>query len=78
MIMKEYYKDEFKKLMQEYPEGGIVFTAVDERNLMVTDGPFGATEVIPYEGKYSILIGILMNTEMMIGSLCMITMMYFR
>ena len=26
--MKEYYKDEFKKLMQEYPEGGIVFTAV--------------------------------------------------
>ena len=30
MIMKEYYKDEFKKLMQEYPEGGIVFTAVDE------------------------------------------------
>lgn len=51
MIMKEYYKDEFKKLMQEYPEGGIVFTAVDERNLMVTDGPFGATEVIPYEGE---------------------------
>lgn len=47
--MKEYYKDQFKKLMQEYPEGGIVFTAVDERNLMVTDGPFGATEVIPYE-----------------------------
>jgi len=40
-----------RKLMQEYPEGGIVFTAVDERNLMVTDGPFGATEVIPYEGK---------------------------
>ena len=51
MIMKEYYKDEFKKLMQEYPRGGIVFTAVDERNLMVTDGPFGATEVIPYEGE---------------------------
>lgn len=51
MIMKEYYKDEFKKLMQEYPEGGIVFTAVDKRNLMVTDGPFGATEVIPYEGE---------------------------
>ena len=49
--MKEYYKDQFKKLMQEYPEGGIVFTAVDERNLMVTDGLFGATEVIPYEGE---------------------------
>lgn len=31
--MKEYYKDEFKKLMQEYPEGGIVFTAVDENLL---------------------------------------------
>ena len=36
-MMKEYYKDQFKKLMQEYPEGGIVFTAVDEKSLMVTD-----------------------------------------
>lgn len=49
--MKEYYKNGFKKLMQEYPDGGIVFTPADEKNIMVTDGPFGATEVIPYEGE---------------------------
>lgn len=49
--MKEYCKDEFKKLMQEYPEGGIVFTVNSKDTLMVTDGPFGATEVLPYEGE---------------------------
>lgn len=49
--MKEYYKDEFKKLMQEYPEGGIVFSPFSDASIMVTDGSFGATEVVPYEGE---------------------------
>lgn len=50
-MMKEYYKDEFKKLMQEYPEGGIVFSPFSDASIMVTDGSFGATEVVPYEGE---------------------------
>lgn len=49
--MKEYYKDEFKKLMEEYPEGGIVFSEFSRSCVMITDGPFGATEVVPQEGE---------------------------
>ena len=49
--MKEYCKDDFKKLMQEYPEGGIVFSPFSDASIMVTDGSFGATEVVPYEGE---------------------------
>ena len=42
-------------LMDEYPDGGIVFAdyepCVLKSNLMVTDGDFGATNVIPHEGE---------------------------
>ena len=49
--MKILSKQQFKKLMDEFPNGGIVFS--DEMvspDLMVTDGKFGATCVIPDEG----------------------------
>ena len=41
--------------MDEYPKGGIVFADytpdVLSSELMVTDGNFGAREVIPYHGE---------------------------
>ena len=44
-----------EELMEKYPDGGIIFAeykpSVLTSNLMVTDGDFGATEVIPYEGE---------------------------
>lgn len=53
--MKVVTKRQFKELMEEYPEGGIVFTewtwSVYKSELMVTDGDFGATNVLPYEGE---------------------------
>ena len=42
-------------LMQEFPNGGIVFAEykpdVLSSELMVTDGDFGAREVIPHDGE---------------------------
>lgn len=53
--MNIYNKTQIEELMEEYPDGGIVFAeyepSVLTSNLMVTDGDFGATEVIPYEGE---------------------------
>lgn len=44
-----------KDLMEEFYNGGIVFAeytpSVLVSELMVTDGSFGATNVIPYEGE---------------------------
>lgn len=41
--------------MEEYPDGGIVFAEyrpnVYASDLMVTDGDFGATCVVPYDGE---------------------------
>lgn len=41
--------------MEEFPDGGIVFAEyrpdVLTSDLMVTDGEFGARQVIPYEGE---------------------------
>lgn len=41
--------------MEEYPDGGIIFAeyspSILASQLMVTDGEFGATEVVPYEGE---------------------------
>lgn len=41
--------------MEEFPDGGIVFAEytpdVFKSELMVTDGDFGAREVIPHEGE---------------------------
>lgn len=52
--MKILNKKEFEKLMCEYPEGGIVFAEYAPETLitpiMVTDGNFGAREVVGYQG----------------------------
>lgn len=41
--------------MEEFPDGGIVFAEYEpdilKSELMVTDGEFGAREVIPYHGE---------------------------
>ena len=53
--MKIINKNKFKKLMKEYPDGGIVFAEytpdIINSEIMVTDGDFGATCVIPYDGE---------------------------
>lgn len=48
--MKLLTKQEFKQLMEQFPNGGIVFYTRDD-DLMVTDGPFGARMVIPCDGE---------------------------
>ena len=53
--MKILQKREFKNLMEDFPEGGIVFAEYEpdvlKSSLMVTDGDFGAREVIPRDGE---------------------------
>lgn len=54
--MKIYRKNEFKELMKQYPDGGIVFADSDSfgnviEELHVTNGSFGATCVIPNDGE---------------------------
>lgn len=53
--MKILSKVQFESLMQEFPDGGIVFAEyspdVIESGLMVTDGDFGARDVLPYHGE---------------------------
>lgn len=53
--MKILNKEQLIKLMDEYPKGGIVFADYTPdvllSPLMVTDGNFGAREVIPYQGE---------------------------
>lgn len=53
--MKILSKEQMKSLMSQYPNGGIVFAEYTpdtlKSELMVTDGDFGATEVIPYHGE---------------------------
>ena len=53
--MKIYTKSQMKELMDEYPNGGIVFAEYEPHvitsSLMVTDGEFGATEIIPDDGE---------------------------
>ena len=48
-------KKQMEALMEEFPDGGIVFAEytpdVFKSELMVTDGDFGAREVIPHEGE---------------------------
>lgn len=41
--MKILTKKEFKKLMNQYPNGGIVFSDVEAGEIHITDGDFGAT-----------------------------------
>lgn len=53
--MKILSKIQMETLMQEFPDGGIVFAEykpdVLSSELMVTDGDFGAREVIPHDGE---------------------------
>lgn len=53
--MRIVTKRQMKLLMEMYPDGGIVFAEykpdVLTSGLMVTDGDFGATEVIPYHAE---------------------------
>lgn len=50
--MKIINKIEFKKLMEKYPDGGIVFSDFDRPDdIHVTDGDFGATVMRPYDGE---------------------------
>ena len=50
-LMKILQKWEFEDLMKEFPHGGIVFAEYEpdvlKSALLVTDGDFGAREVIP-------------------------------
>lgn len=52
--MKIINKKQMKDLVEQYPDGGIVFAeyvpCVLKSELMVTDGDFGATMVIPQDG----------------------------
>ena len=53
--MKIINANEFEKLMEEYPDGGIVFAEyspdIIKSEIMVTDGDFGATCLVPYHGE---------------------------
>ena len=52
--MKIINKVEFKKLIEEYPNGGIVFVEYTPdviKDLGVTFGSFGATAVVPVDGE---------------------------
>lgn len=53
--MKVLSKRDMKSLMKEFPDGGIVFAIYEPdvlmSELMVTDGSFGAREVIPKDGE---------------------------
>lgn len=53
--MKILSKNQMKDLMKEFPNGGIVFADYEPHvlisELMVTDGDFGAREVIPLDGE---------------------------
>lgn len=53
--MKILSKIQMKALMEEFPDGGIVFAEyrpdVIASEIMVTDGDFGAREVLPHDGE---------------------------
>ena len=53
--MKILQKWELEDLIGEFPNGGIVFAEYEpdilKSSLMVTDGDFGAREVIPRDGE---------------------------
>ena len=53
--MKIFKKREFESLMEDFPDGGIVFAEYEpdilKSPLMVTDGDFGAREVVPHNGE---------------------------
>lgn len=47
-------KEEMRKLIHKYPNGGIVFAEYRPDivgNVMVTNGEFGATDIVPFHGE---------------------------
>lgn len=48
-------KRRFIEIIKQHPNGGIVFAELDSSNnpgeIMVTDGEFGATCLVPHEGE---------------------------
>lgn len=45
-------KNKFKELMKEHPDGGIVFMESEMlSDVLVTDGNFGARDIIPRNGE---------------------------
>lgn len=44
-------KKQFKKLMETYPNGGIVFSDTEGGEVHVTDGDFGARTIAPMDGE---------------------------
>lgn len=47
-------KEEMRKLIHKYPNGGIVFAEYRDDivgDVMVTNGEFGATDVVPHHGE---------------------------
>lgn len=46
---------QFRNLIAEHPNGGIVFAELDSGNqpmeIMITDGTFGAACLVPHEGE---------------------------
>lgn len=53
--MKVITKQQFKTLMDDYPNGGIIFADYEPNvfasELMVTDGCFGASCIVPTNGE---------------------------
>lgn len=53
--MKVLNKDQFERLIEDTLEGGIVFAKYEPdvltSEIMITDGDFGATCLIPYHGE---------------------------
>lgn len=53
--MKIVDKQYFETLMKDYPDGGIVFAEYSPdilaSSIMVTDGDFGATDIVPDHGE---------------------------
>lgn len=50
--MKIVSKNKFKELMKEHPDGGIVFMESEIlSDVLVTDGDFGARDIIPRDGE---------------------------
>lgn len=48
-------KKQFAEIIEQHPNGGIVFAELDSSynpgEIMVTDGEFGATCLVPHEGE---------------------------
>ena len=71
--MKIINKVELQQLIHSNPNGGIVFAEyrpdIIASDIMVTDGEFGATEIVPYHGEifdYDWNIGEYIDSDMFV------------